>query len=196
MMEIAVAHAASRQPDGLDVGLDLKSSDLVTTLLAQALEAFQLDVGTTRECVQKAAELLGILHKEAPAARRNQHGKGGLAWWQVLQVTRYVDTFIEQSIRVVELAEIARLSKSYFSKAFRRSFGMSPHSSVTARRIAHANMLILETEETLCTIALACGFTDQAHLSRHFRRETGSAPNAWRRRISSAYGGGYYSMRA
>jgi hypothetical protein len=71
-MEIAIAHAASRRPAGLDVGLDLKSPDLVINLLAQALEAFQQDGETTRECVQKTAELPGFLGESASSKSRKR----------------------------------------------------------------------------------------------------------------------------
>jgi AraC family transcriptional regulator len=39
---------------------------------------------------------------------------------------------------------------------------------------------MLGSDEPLAQIALACGFADQAHLARIFRRETGTAPSAWR----------------
>jgi AraC-like DNA-binding protein len=40
---------------------------------------------------------------------------------------------------------------------------------------------MLEGHQPLSQIALSCGFADQAHLARIFRRETGLAPSAWRR---------------
>jgi AraC-like DNA-binding protein len=43
-----------------------------------------------------------------------------------------------------------------------------------ARRLA-------DTDQPLAEIALACGFCDQSHLTRTFRRRTGLTPGAWRR---------------
>jgi hypothetical protein len=40
---------------------------------------------------------------------------------------------------------------------------------------------MLMSREPLSQIAVACGFADQAHLARLFRREMGSAPSQWRR---------------
>jgi AraC family transcriptional regulator len=53
---------------------------------------------------------------------------------------------------------------------------------VTARRLQRAKSLMLESNEPLSVIALLCGFTDQAHLSKLFRQHVGETPGAWRRR--------------
>jgi AraC-like DNA-binding protein len=45
---------------------------------------------------------------------------------------------------------------------------------------------MLEGDEPLSIIALLCGFTDQAHLSKLFRQHTGETPAAWRRRRAFA----------
>jgi hypothetical protein len=42
-----------------------------------------------------------------------------------------------------------------------------------------AAQYILQTEAPLSDIALHCGFTDQAHLRKHFRQSTGQPPAAW-----------------
>jgi AraC-like DNA-binding protein len=44
-----------------------------------------------------------------------------------------------------------------------------------------AAQYMLSTDGSLSDIAMRCGFTDQAHLSRHFRQVTGATPAAWRR---------------
>jgi transcriptional regulator GlxA family with amidase domain len=41
--------------------------------------------------------------------------------------------------------------------------------------------LMTSTSKSLCEIAIDCGFSDQAHMCRQFRRATGASPNVWRR---------------
>ena len=43
------------------------------------------------------------------------------------------------------------------------------------------NLLMSASRDPLCEIALKCGFHDQAHLTKQFRRLTGEPPAAWRR---------------
>jgi AraC-like DNA-binding protein len=41
--------------------------------------------------------------------------------------------------------------------------------------------LMKSSSKALSEIAIDCGFSDQAHMCRQFRRATGVSPNAWRR---------------
>ena len=108
--------------------------------------------------------------------------RGGLAPWQKRKVDRYIQQRLERTLRVKELAEQVSLSVSHFCRAFRESFGASPHLHLTRLRVERAQRLMLTTQDPLSQIALACGMADQAHLSKLFRRAVGEPPNAWRRR--------------
>jgi AraC-like DNA-binding protein len=104
-----------------------------------------------------------------------------LAPWQAHRVVAHIDANLSQNLRLTDLAAIARLSSSYFSRAFKGSFGKAPHAFIIERRIVRAQQEMLAADDPLSQIAIACGFADQAHLSRAFRRLTGRTPHAWRR---------------
>lgn len=116
----------------------------------------------------------------------NRAGKfltGGLAPWQVKRITAYVQDHISGSISLGDLARLVNLSASYFPVAFKTVFGVSPHNYILQQRIEHAKKQMMMSDAPLSEIALACGLSDQAHLSRTFRRITGTTPSAWRRFI-------------
>jgi transcriptional regulator GlxA family with amidase domain len=108
--------------------------------------------------------------------------RGGLAPWQVLRVKTHLEANLDSTVRAGDLAAIARLSPGHFSRAFKGSLGVAPTAYIAGRRVARAQTLMLTTNEPLCQIALACGFYDQSHLTRVFRRCAGSSPRDWRRR--------------
>jgi AraC-like DNA-binding protein len=47
--------------------------------------------------------------------------------------------------------------------------------------VERAKRMIRSTREPLCQVAVACGFADQAHLCRSFRRWVGVSPAMWRK---------------
>ena len=107
--------------------------------------------------------------------------RGGLAPWQVRRVTEYIEEHLSSTIRLQDLAGIARLSHSHFCRAFKESTGHPAHAYVMRRRVHRAQRLMLTTPESLSQIAALCGMADQAHFCKLFRRLVGESPNAWRR---------------
>ena len=120
-------------------------------------------------------EISNITRIESPVAR------GGLAPWQARIVKTHIDTHLDGGLRTKDLARLVQLSSFHFCRVFRVSFGRSPHAYVTRRRIERAQGLILTTGRTLGEIALDCGFADQAHFTKIFRRLCGESPGEWRR---------------
>lgn len=121
-------------------------------------------------------------------ADRPPSWRGGLAGWQARRVSLHVDQHLSESLLCKDLARLVNLSISHFSRAFKASFGCSPHAYVTRRRMELAQGLMLTTDAPLRQIALDCGLADQAHLSRLFKRIVGDSPAAWRRARSQPSG--------
>ena len=117
----------------------------------------------------------------APVALVGFAPRGGLAPWQVRRVTEYIEEHLSSTIRLQDLAGIARLSHSHFCRAFKESLGHPAHAYVMRRRVHRAQGLMLATTESLSQIAALCGMADQAHFCKLFRRLVGESPNAWRR---------------
>jgi AraC family transcriptional regulator len=111
----------------------------------------------------------------------NQTANAGLAAWQVRKLTDHIDTNLSEDLSVARLAVLVGLSTGYFSRAFRTSFGASPHAYVLHRRLERARALMRHPAAALSEIALECGFCDQPHLTRRFQEAMGVSPAAWRR---------------
>lgn len=110
---------------------------------------------------------------------------GGLTPWRERLVKTLIHTLLSEKITVPQLAQACALSRSHFSRAFKRSTGMSPQDWIHRQRIDQAKRLIQESDMTLTQISAECGFCDQAHFSRTFTRTEGVNPMAWRNRSSA-----------
>jgi AraC-like DNA-binding protein len=112
-----------------------------------------------------------------------QPAKGGLAPWQIKRVEAYIQSNFSRAIQVKELAAVANLSPSYFSRACAKSLGAPPHYLLNRYRVLKAANLIAQSTNTIADVAQECGLCDQAHLTRLFRRFLGTSPAVWRRRF-------------
>jgi len=168
--------APGRPPDGL--------AAIIVRLLDDAGKALDVDRAAARVCIDQASALLRAERdsKDQPPPRDGGPGtRSGLAPWQIRRVKAHVEAHLHATVRARDLAALSRLSASYFATAFKRSFGESPRTYLVRRRLERAQDMMLTTDHPLSFIALACGFADQAHLSRRFRQSTGGSPSAWRR---------------
>jgi AraC family transcriptional regulator len=107
--------------------------------------------------------------------------RGGLAPWQMRRITEYMEAHLGDAIQLSDFAQLAGMSRSHFSRAFRTTTGMPPHRWQLHARIRRAQELLLDTTLPLAEIALRTGFADQSHFTRTFQRHVGTSPGAWRR---------------
>jgi AraC-like DNA-binding protein len=113
---------------------------------------------------------------------------GGLSPWQMRLVGDLIDARLDGDITIGQLARQCGLSRSYFTQAFRRTTGITPHRWLMQRRTDKAKELLRNLETPLAEIALACGFASQSHLTRVFNAIAGATPGQWRRRHAGRVG--------
>ncbi|SMH62930.1 helix-turn-helix domain-containing protein [Azospirillum agricola] len=126
-----------------------------------------------------AALFVGLLQTEPRIDRR----KAQLPPRQLRRVIDYIEEHCSRPIRLHELAELTGLSTTYFCCAFKESTGVPPHKWQMRARVERAKALLTGSAPgmTLAAAAAAAGFSDQAHLTRVFRRIVGTTPAAWLR---------------
>jgi AraC-like DNA-binding protein len=107
--------------------------------------------------------------------------KGGLAPHLLRRAQEVLRANLREGLSLEAIADECGLSARHFARAFRDSLGLSPHRWMMNERVAAAKALIQAGNDSLAEIAQTCGFADQSHLTRVFKREEGISPAAWRR---------------
>lgn len=100
----------------------------------------------------------------------------GLPHHRLNQVQDYIAAHLDQNLELEDLAQQVGMSQFYFSRLFKQSVGMTPHQYVIQQRVERAKQLIQKGQLSLVEIALECGFANQGHLNRHFKRVLGVTP--------------------
>jgi AraC family transcriptional regulator len=98
----------------------------------------------------------------------------------VRQVEEYVAANLSHSLALEDLASSVALSRCHFARRFRQATGHNPHEFVMLKRLERAQWLLRHTRIPLARIAADCGFTDQSHMTKQFRRRVGVTPGRYR----------------
>jgi AraC family transcriptional regulator len=96
------------------------------------------------------------------------------------RVAELVDSRLQHTLTLSDLAAVAHLSPYHFARSFRTAVGMPPHAYVTSRRIDRARHLLRSTRTPVEQVASAVGFANLSHFRRVFRTHVGAAPSAYR----------------
>ena len=169
------------------------------TLLLDALDLEGLAVPdrpalvTDQECVGQLAALLGRLQRPvgmlgreaiprsllerlfvrgAPLEHARSSGRS------LAPVRRYLHDHLGEPIPTAALAGMIGLTESHFIRAFHLEFGSPPHAYHLRLRLARA-VELLSYGLSVAAVANECGFADQSHLSRKFKKVYGLTPAAW-----------------
>lgn len=130
-----------------------------------------------------ADTLAGYLHTGAGATLLDAAGADRHP--AVHRVRAILDQAYEQEVHVAQLADAVRLHERYLISLFKTATGIPPHQYLLARRLEYARCL-LGAELPLSSVAAAAGFTDQSHLTRHFKRTFGLTPGVYQRTVAPA----------
>jgi AraC family transcriptional regulator len=173
-----------RRTNGL-VSSRLRSRDRVMYGLANAL-LDQVERANERSALFidhiALAFCAHVMRAYGDVAGTDDFTPGGLSPWQLRRVLDFLSAHLSDDPTVAELARECGLSSGYFSRAFRRTTGVTPHQWLIRKRVERARQLLLGDGLGLSDIALVCGFVDQSHFSRVFTKLEGDSPGRWRQR--------------
>ena len=124
------------------------------------------------------AELVGVAGAFAGDATRDRNP----AWLPRVLARLHDDPRPPGSARA--LAEEAGVHPIHLARVFRRKFGESVAAYARRLRVQRACRLLSEPGRGLAEVALEAGFADQSHLTRDFRRVTGTTPARLRAHLS------------
>ncbi|MEM9796595.1 MAG: AraC family transcriptional regulator [Pseudomonadota bacterium] len=99
-------------------------------------------------------------------------------------VEEYVAAHLGQQISVEDVAAVLGIPARAFSTAFRAATGQGFAAFILDRRVRGARHLLEQSDETLASIAYACGFSSQQHMTNAFSAKLGISPGRYRREVT------------
>jgi two-component system response regulator YesN len=96
------------------------------------------------------------------------------------QAFEYVEANYSKRLPVDEVARHVSLSPSRLSHIMKSELGITLSDYVTRTRINKAKALLLETEMSVCQVALEVGYPDQSYFTKAFKALEGCTPKTFR----------------
>jgi AraC-like DNA-binding protein len=151
-------------------------------LLAATIAELHMDLHARRiSQLEAQSRLIALLaawtRRHGEAARRLPRNSAHAP--DVARAREFLDGCWQRKPTLNDLAAVAQLSPYQLLRAFVRSYGLPPHAYLIQRQLREARRL-LDTGASIAEVAHACGFADQSHLHRHFKRTWGVTPGQYR----------------
>ena len=101
---------------------------------------------------------------------------------EVFQAMEDIERLVRSggAVNVSELAERVGLSHKRLDTVFKKGAGLSPTEYGMRRRAQWAARMLLKPDTHITDVAMQCGYSDAAHLSKSFRRFYGMPPRRYR----------------
>lgn len=173
----------------LDLGLpDFRAGVLRDPALASAIRSTHICLSDSGACIlEKESRLLLLLTQwiHAHAERRGKTGRTGPEHAAVRRVKELLAARCGENPNLADIAGAAGLSPFHLLRVFAEATGQTPHAFLTQLRVDRAKAL-LPTALPLARIAAECGFSDQSHMTRLFRRQFGITPGNFRKIVQNS----------
>jgi AraC family transcriptional regulator len=145
-------------------------------------------LGSEQELLEQVVHELSVHLK--PADEQPDADTAGdrvaLSPWQERRAKELMASQMDKGLSIAQVASECSLSRSHFSRAFKKNTGLSPRDWYLQLRLDKARGLLSTSQLTISQISLDCGFADQSHFTRVFTREVGITPFNWRRSMALA----------
>jgi AraC family transcriptional regulator len=124
--------------------------------------------------------LIHLLRHYCAFEPKQKSYQGGVPKYKLQQAIDYIQANLDQKLSLEAIAQQLNMSVYYFCELFKQSMGIALHKYVLQQRVERAKQLLKDEERAIVDIALDCGFANQTHLNKHFRKFTGTTPKGYR----------------
>ena len=95
----------------------------------------------------------------------------------LVEVSALMEANIEEPLSLDELARLASLSQRHLQRMFKHTLNMTPMHYYLNLRLRRARALLLQTEMSVMSVTVACGFQSSCHFSKSYRMLFGYSPS-------------------
>ena len=100
---------------------------------------------------------------------------------RICKVLDFINNNFDKYITLEEVAEIALMPPSSFSRFFKKRTGKTFIECLNEIRLGHASRMLINTNFTIAEIAYKCGFNNMSNFNRTFKNKKSCIPKDFRK---------------
>lgn len=174
-----------RRIDEIDLHTEIGIPGELMSHLMQAFNATMSDPHTLPLQLEYTARAISshVLSRYAQLTgeKKTREAREKLSETQLGRVQDFLRGNLAGNFRTQDLASDVGLSRSLFFERFANTFKQTPNQYLQGLRVSEAKRLLRDGRLSIAEVAATCGFADQSHLTRFFKRHTGQSPARFQR---------------
>lgn len=99
---------------------------------------------------------------------------------RILKVKNFISKNYMDELRLSELASLAGMSSSAFSRFFKLHTGRNLSEYIIDLRLGYAARMLVDTAKSISEIGFDCGFNNLSNFNRIFKKKKGCSPSEFR----------------
>lgn len=99
---------------------------------------------------------------------------------RILKVKNFISKNYMNELRLPELASLACMSSSAFSRFFKLHTGRNISEYIIDLRLGYAARMLVDTAKSISEIGFDCGFNNLSNFNRIFKKKKGCSPSEFR----------------
>lgn len=159
----------------------------VSELQAMLLEVMERDTYTIENEFLRESFLYGFFAVLSRSLMVGEISRSDTENIYVRKAIEYIQNNYTEPIHVTDIARYVGISRGYLHTLFVRTLSQSPQEYLINCRITRSAELLSETDLSIESIAMSCGYLDPLVFSKLFKKKMGTTPTFYRKKSGESY---------
>lgn len=164
--------------------VSLPNIKAVSELIRNIFDEFNAEGPRRTKTIDSLMRILLVKAGDLPEVREGMPDRENEPHFEALSELRSkIYRSPEMKWNVDTMAAYAKMSRSYFQHLYHDTFGVSCIADVINGKIEKAKVLLGESDRTVSQVASMCGYENEEHFMRQFKKNVGVTPTNFRKTL-------------